>query len=904
MKHRQHPNTQRPSRGPCMTRTILGVLALGLGMAGLTHASSSALKIKEAEWEADEHKLEVEGKGRKGERIVVSNAADPAQILGSRKLDEKKWEIKVRNPHPVPCRVRVEQSDGQYAEKDVKNAPADCGPSHGGGGGTGGGGTGGGGGNPPPVTGNVRVLGSNDLGMHCADQDYQIMSILPPFNVLHVQAVLRGTQTELPRLLDDTYIEMVYQATSSPNDPAGAGSINTTSQNLPGVFKGNFWDDSGKPLPAGVPNAGSNYTWGGAGYASLYPGVQVLASLGGPDLASLCTDPVNLFGCPSALALFEPMPADTGLPVPDVERLFPHDGSAPELVTAQQNMPGLSNTPQRFERFLRELPFFVDFPFGTRIPEAMWFAAEGIPLMPVDDDGNRNAYPLLRVSALEKATGNELGSIDLVAPVASEADCQNCHVDPIDCADPRLPADLQSTQCTGAAVFQTPFQVATIDDAPGDTPEQKLLNAAKINILRLHDAKHGAKYRNWDSNKQLVSMVCDAAADPNDPDCLDNQRPIQCSRCHYSPALDLAQAGPVDEPEQGLQGRQQTYHVSMSRAMHEHHGTLPPYNGQTLFPSMPSPAGRDPQVAEQVLEQTCYQCHPGKRTQCLRGAMFSGGVVCQDCHGDMEQVGNDFSLKVSTSNPGDFVLDGSLRVPWANEPMCQSCHAGDALNPNHPAGAIVADDGIRLLQAYVTQQITVPGVGQPVKIAAVHHAPGSRFAENQGKNANGQTVDVLYRLSKGHGGIKCEGCHNSTHAIWPNANPFANDNIAAEQLQGHAGTLIECTTCHEPTDKGLPLELEGPHGMHPIADYNGPDQRWNDKHEDVFEKSGKAACQSCHGVNGEGTVLSRTAAERKLKCKNSKGSLCTSGQKFVTVAKGTPIGCANCHENELIKGGD
>lgn len=873
-----------------------GLLALPPGVP----ASSGELEIEKAKWKAEKRELKIEGKAGEGWTIVVRNAYDLTQVLGSDTSDEE-WKIKVKHPRPVPCRVRAEAPDGTFVERDVKKAPADCAPKSGG---AGGGGGGGGGGTtpPPPTAGDLRVLAANDLGMHCADLDYQVMSILPPFNVVHAQVVRRGSGHSLPALLDDTRLELRYSATTNPNDPAGGGSINTTSTNLSGVFKTNFWDDSGRPLPAGVPQAGSNYTWGGAGYAPLYPGVQVLAALGGPDLVHLCADPLNVFGCPSALALFEPLPADQGIPVPDLEHLFPADGSAPTLVTDQQHMPGPANTPQPFERFVRDLPFFVNFPFGTRIHDADWFAAEGVPILPVDDAGRPNAYPLMKIAAHDKSTGQALASLDVVLPVASEADCQNCHVDPIDCADPRLPQHLQSTECTGAAVVQTPFQVATIDDAPGDTFEQKLLNAAKINILRLHDAKHGAAYRNWDSNKQLVAMVCDASADPADPDCLDNQRPVQCSRCHYSPALDLAQAGPVDEPEQGLQGRQQTHHITMSRAMHEHHGTLPPFDGQDLFPAMPDPKGRDPQVAERVLEQTCYQCHPGKRTQCLRGAMFSGGVVCQDCHGDMEQVGNDFSIRVSSSNPGDFVLDGTLRVPWANEPMCQSCHTGDALNPNHPAGAVVADDGLRLLKAFVTRQISVPGVPKPVKVARMNRSPGSRFAENQGTNANGETVDILYRLSKGHGGIKCQGCHNSTHAIWPNANPFANDNVAAEQLQGHAGTLIECTTCHEPTDKGLPLTLEGPHGMHPIADYNGPDQRWNEAHEDVFERVGKAACQACHGVNGEGTVLSRTAAERRLECKNSKGNLCSGGQKYVTVPKGTPIGCADCHENELTKG--
>ena len=102
-----------------------------------------------------------------------------------------------------------------------------------------------------------------------------------------------------------------------------------------------------------------------------------------------------------------------------------------------------------------------------------------------------------------------------------------------------------------------------------------------MNILRLHDAKHGADYT---SSIDGAPVPCDAAAEPGDPDCLANQTPVQCSQCHYSPALDLAQAGPVDEPEQGPDGRQQLHHISQSRAMHGHHGEF-----TALFPEMPGP---------------------------------------------------------------------------------------------------------------------------------------------------------------------------------------------------------------------------------------------------------------------------------------------------------------------------
>lgn len=52
----------------------------------------------------------------------------------------------------------------------------------------------------------------------------------------------------------------------------------------------------------------------------------------------------------------------------------------------------------------------------------------------------------------------------------------------------------------------------------------------------------------------------------------------------------------------------------------------------------------------------------------------------------------------------------------------------------------------------------------------------------------------LYRMSKGHGGIYCEACHDSTHAIAESSEP--RDAIKFINLQGHAGTLDTCTVCH------------------------------------------------------------------------------------------------------------
>ena len=110
-----------------------------------------------------------------------------------------------------------------------------------------------------------------------------------------------------------------------------------------------------------------------------------------------------------------------------------------------------------------------------------------------------------------------------------------------------------------------------------------------------------------------------------------------------------------------------------------------------------------------------------------------------------------------------------------------------------------------------------------------------------------------------------------THAIWP-AN--ANDNVAARQLQGHSGTLSDCSVCHTT----LPLTLQGPHGMHNVGD-----PRWSDEegHGKAYERH-EPSCRACHGQDLLGSPLGRMSKTR------------TIGR--VTLAAGEPVRCNRCHE--------
>ena len=674
-----------------------------------------------------------------------------------------------------------------------------------------------------------RIVAANDLGMHCGDLDQRIASILPPFNVLHAQVIRKGLA---PKLLDNTQVDVVYSASSNPNDPALAKVPGTS------IYKTNFWDINGR----------TSNPLGFDAFNAYYP----------PGVLS-----------PAAVT------PDSGLPVPDLQRLYLGDGS---LAADQQRMPSAvdpngyltqaysANVPQPFALYYRSVPFFIKFPFGYTLTKINWFSAEGIPATPFDDKGRSNPYPLMRVQAMA-VSGNTLGlvagrvlsSLDTVTPVSGEVSCGICHTSSADGGN-------------GLATRRKGFPVATSADDPKykQVPaEVSLEYAYDLNILRLHDLRHGTD--------------------------LEHSTPVSCQRCHYTPALDLAHVGPKGPADADANTREQTTHQTFSRVMHNFHGKLQ-VGGKLLFPSMPSPVGRSIATRDSILNQTCYTCHPGMVTQCFRGAMYNGGSACQDCHGNMSQVGNDFSKQVTQG--GTFILAGDYytnpstpRVPWANEPACQSCHTGDVLNNlSASSGAVKSPDGIRLLQAFRTTDASAK------PIVAVNR----RFAENQSA-----AKQVLYRLSTGHGGVFCEGCHGSTHAEWPNKLASANDNVAATQLQGHTGTIVECTTCHGATS--FPLSsfqrnftsegwMKGPHGMHPVNDSN-----WNKNHKEVFEDGGTPAgnCQACHGQNLQGSVLSRVAADRNLLCAESTGCRETSQGKRILLAKGTQVSCSLCHENPL-----
>ncbi len=76
--------------------------------------------------------------------------------------------------------------------------------------------------------GQPTLIGWNNLGMHCMDDDFSVLSILPPFNTIDAHFI--DATGKLVK--SDAGITISFEAVADPD-----GSMNSTA-----IGKTNFWD--------------------------------------------------------------------------------------------------------------------------------------------------------------------------------------------------------------------------------------------------------------------------------------------------------------------------------------------------------------------------------------------------------------------------------------------------------------------------------------------------------------------------------------------------------------------------------------------------------------------------------------------------------------------------------------
>ncbi len=173
-------------------------------------------------------------------------------------------------------------------------------------------------------------------------------------------------------------------------------------------------------------------------------------------------------------------------------------------------------------------------------------------------------------------------------------------------------------------------------------------------------------------------------------------------------------------------------------------------------------------------------------------------VLCASCH-------NDNALGIHPNIAG--VKDLSNAMHGNHNPNvapdispdttgCYNCHPGpntqclrDTMSQNFSIGCVDCHGDITKVAQNPSPWNIEPKCGQ----TGCHGA------------GYGTTLP-LYRESKGHGGVYCEGCHDSTHAIATSRE--TNDTTKFLQLQGHSGTLRDCTVCHLTNKPGMFKHME------------------------------------------------------------------------------------------------
>lgn len=195
--------------------------------------------------------------------------------------------------------------------------------------------------------------------------------------------------------------------------------------------------------------------------------------------------------------------------------------------------------------------------------------------------------------------------------------------------------------------------------------------------------------------------------------------------------------------------------------------------------------GKDPGGSTGNVETNILTLHDREEGTNLMNAR---PVLCANCHGS--------NALGAPGNPNLPNLSRAMHGKHAEETSdCYLCHPGQKTQCLRDT---MYQKGVTCINCHGSMSQIASSNRQPwIDVPRCGNCHPAQFAENPGKR---------YRDSVGHGGLYCEACHGSPHAILPTIQP--NDNIQNIALQGHAGTLDDCRVCHGTLPSGA-----GPHGI-------------------------------------------------------------------------------------------
>ncbi|WP_228719950.1 cytochrome C [Methylococcus geothermalis] len=775
----------------------------------------------------------------------------------------------------------------------------------------------------------------------------------------------------LPVFLDDSAVELRYSAASNPNDPVGGDSINSTSHNWPttaalldaALKKTDVWEIPTRP-DAQKAEGYFACSWMMTGYWGGY-------------------------GCGDAQGLptvdegyFKAKKDDAGAIVSDDPNTDQGHGA---YMPGREN-PYFANSPQPFSKFVANEKSRKE---GVADKPAGWFEANLLPYTDTDDQGRVNPFSLVRVEAVAKGSNGVLAKTDGVVSAGRDFHCRECHAKGKVGANPNAPYTKAafassawgkygleaSKTLPGYSSYAIPdekiperpefFDVSDIGGDPASIFDQEY--AAALNYSSLHQYYDIITFLN--DMMYAVSKTYLSDDEKQHPANIEKDTPRPCYGCHAT-ALSFDPFKNSWWDEDGFKVDDSIYAPNYSIAMHRFHGELQwnanktdivrdakgahvRWDWKTKGPNDSTKTGSlfpifDDQGKQLPMEENCLRCHAGHREQLYRDRMYTAGVTCYDCHGDMLAVGEAFPKNyLANKDKLGSVERDDYRVPWFDEPDCGSCHVGDGNKGADKSGGFFSAGVMKRAFDDADWSATTRAVNRSdpdsrrfsaAPLATYQAAIPTDFYYDVDEATGSfltKTVDTkidaaVFRFGKDrHGNVACAACHGAAHSVWPNRDPGSNDNVTALQLQGHTGTILECNVCHTADSFAKKEDLDGgqysgdaqtgilggPHDMHPVNDpywwkqadgdtansdgstYGG----WHNDYAKLPGAKGEDQCAACHGNDHKGTRLSKTPVDRVFDFRGFDGKkLKKAGfkTKVVKVAAGTPIGCDTCHSLE------
>jgi hypothetical protein len=195
-----------------------------------------------------------------------------------------------------------------------------------------------------------------------------------------------------------------------------------------------------------------------------------------------------------------------------------------------------------------------------------------------------------------------------------------------------------------------------------------------------------------------------------------------------------------------------------------------------------TPTGKTETNILTLHDQENLEKYPANKSAPL---MSSQPVLCASCHAS--------AALGAPGEPGVPNLSKAMHTKHSEEDIppttagCYSCHPGPNTRCLRDA---MSQKGMGCVDCHGDLAVVAQNISPWLNEPRCDHCHGKLVRQDH----------ALYRMSSSHGGVYCEGCHDSTHAIAPSSQP--RDGLKFMALQGQPGPLRTCTVCHT-TDPGV-----------------------------------------------------------------------------------------------------